>query len=70
MRFFLSLCMEKYEYVFDALESVVVDIQLDLNESEEGSHKELAKLEKSFLVNAIHLLKEAKKYRQLIEKES
>jgi 5'-deoxynucleotidase YfbR-like HD superfamily hydrolase len=62
--------MEKYEYVFDALESIVVDIQLDLNESEDGLHKELAKLEKSFLVNAIHLLKEAKKYRQQSEKES
>ena len=62
--------MEKYEYVFDALESIVVDIQLDLNESEDGLNKELAKLEKSFLVNAIDLLKEAQKYRQLSEKES
>ena len=62
--------MEKYEYVWDALESIVVDIQLDLNELEEGSHKELVKLEKSFLVNAMHLLKEAKRCRQQIEKES
>lgn len=62
--------MEKYEYVFDALESIVVDIQVDLIESETDSVRELAKLEKSFLVNAIDLLKEAQKYRQLIEKES
>ena len=62
--------MEKYEYVFDALESIVVDIQVDFIESDADSVRELAKLEKSFLVNAIDMLKEAQKYRQLSEKES
>ena len=62
--------MDKYEYVWDALESIVVGIQLDLNELEEGSHKELVKLEKRSLINAMHLLKEAKKCRQQIEKEA
>jgi hypothetical protein len=62
--------MKNYEYVFDALESLVVGIQLDLTKPEDGPNNELAKIERSFLVNAIHLLKEAQKYRQLIEKES
>jgi len=62
--------MEKYEYVFDALESIVVDIQLELNESENDSHKALARLERSFLSNVVDLLHEARKYRELTEKGS
>jgi hypothetical protein len=62
--------MEKYEYIFDALESIVVDIQEELMESEDDSHKELLKLEASFLFNVVALLHEAKKYRVQIEKGS
>jgi len=62
--------MEKYEYVFDALESIVVDIQLELNESESAEHKALARIERSFISNVVDLLHEAKKYRELIEKGS
>ena len=62
--------MEKYEYVFDALESIVVDIQVELNESENGSHKALARIERSFQSNAVDLLHEARKLRAQIEKES
>jgi len=62
--------MEKYEHVFNALESIVVDIQLELDESEDDSHKALARLEWSFLSNVVDLLHEAKKYRELIEKGS
>jgi hypothetical protein len=68
--FFLSHCMEKYEHVFDALESIVVDIQLELDESDNDSHKALARLERSFLSNVVDLLHEARKYRELIEKGS
>lgn len=61
--------MEKYEYVFDALGSIVVDIQVELIESEDDSHKALARLERSFLSNVVDLLHEAKKCRELIEIE-
>lgn len=62
--------MEKYEYVFDTLGSIVVDIQVELIESEDDSHKALARLERSYLSQVVDLLHEAKKCRQLIEKES
>lgn len=62
--------MEKYEYVFDTLGSIVVDIQVELIESENDSHKALARLERSYLSQVVDLLHEAKKCRELIEKES
>lgn len=62
--------MERYEYVFDALTSIVVDIQIELIESEEGSQKELARLERSYLSQVVDLLHKAQKCRQAIEKES
>ena len=69
-RFFLSDFMEKYEYVFDALESIVIDIQVELIESENDSHKALARLERSYLSNVVDLLHKAQECRQQIEKES
>ena len=62
--------MEKYEYVFDALESIVIDIQAELIESENDSHKALARLERSYLADVVDLLHKAKECRQQIEKES
>lgn len=62
--------MEKYEYIFDALGSIVVDIQVDLDESGDDSHKALLLQESSYLRQVVALLHEAKKCRHLIEKES
>lgn len=62
--------MEKYEYVFDALESIVVDIQMELIESENDSNKALARLERSYLSNVVDLLHTARKCRESIEKGS
>jgi hypothetical protein len=62
--------MEKYEYVFDALGSIVVDIQVELIESEDDSNKALARLERSYLSNIVDLLHKARECRQQIEKES
>ena len=62
--------MEKYEYVFDVLGSIVVDIQVELIESEDDSHKALARLERSYLSQVVDLLHEARRCRHLIEKES
>ena len=62
--------MEKYEYVFDALESIVVGIQVELIVSEDNSHKALARLERSYLSDVVDLLHKARECRQQIEKES
>ncbi len=62
--------MDKYEYVFDALGSIVIDIQAELIESEDESHKSLARLERSYLSNVVDLLHKAKECRQQIEKEA
>jgi len=48
--------MEKYEYVFDTLESIVVDIQLEVIESEDDGYKALARLERSYIDQAVDLL--------------
>jgi len=68
--FFLSYFMERYEYVFDVLGSIVVDIQIELIESEDDSQKALARLERSYLSQVVDLLHEARRCRQLLEKES
>lgn len=62
--------MERYEYVFDVLGSIAVDIQIELIESEDDSHKALARLERSYLSQVVDLLHKAKECRQLLEKES
>lgn len=62
--------MEKYEYVFDALGSIVVDIQVELIESEDDGHKALVRLERSYLDQAVELLHNAKKCRELVEKRA
>lgn len=62
--------MEKYEYVFDVLGSIVVDIQVELIESDDDSPKALLLQESSYLRQVVALLHEAKKCRHLIEKES
>lgn len=62
--------MDKYEYVFNALGSIVVDIQVELIESDDDSHKALVRLERSYLSQVVDLLHKAKECRHLIEKES
>lgn len=62
--------MEKYEYVFDALGSIVVDIQVELIESEDDGTKALVRLERSYLDQVVELLHKAQKCRELVEKRA
>lgn len=59
--------MERYEYVFDALTSIVVDIQVELIESEDDGHKALVRLERSYLDQVVELLHKAQECRRLTE---
>ena len=58
--------MEKYETVFTALESIVVDIQTDLIESEDDAYKALVRLERSYIEQVMDLLWKAHECRQIV----
>lgn len=58
-RFFLSYCMEKYDLVFAALESIVVGIQVDLDCCEEDEDRAWLVREYHYLAEAIDALKSA-----------
>ena len=62
--------MEKYNYVFNALESIVVDVQFGVLESDNDSEKALLRLERSYLSQVVELLHKAQKCRQEVEIES